>query len=87
VAFAVLRPSLERSIERAAGRSSDRLADRAAIEQLWTAFEDLGRFERHVIAVGDDDDEDRIAGCSPIDCGPARLPRADPLAERPSARK
>jgi adenylate kinase family enzyme len=60
VAFAVLRPSLERSVERAAGRSSDRLADRAAIEQLWSAFEDLGRLERHVIAVGDDDDEDRI---------------------------
>ena len=61
VASAVLRPPLPVSLERAMGRSSVRRIDPGVIEQLWTAFADLGSLEPHVIDNGSQTPEQTTA--------------------------
>jgi hypothetical protein len=51
VAYAVLRPPLALAVERAASRRSSPLSKADVIEQLWSAFSDLGILERHAIEI------------------------------------
>jgi tRNA uridine 5-carbamoylmethylation protein Kti12 len=57
VVYAVLRPRLAIALERARARSSKESPNEDVIEQLWTAFADLGSLEGHVI-----DNDDLSAG-------------------------
>ena len=47
VYYMVLRPSLEMTIRRNANR--EKTLDAGMIEQMWTAFSDLGSYESHVL--------------------------------------
>jgi hypothetical protein len=49
----VLRASLPICKTRCAGREKEPEADERVIEQLWSAFSDLGDLERHVLATDD----------------------------------
>jgi hypothetical protein len=65
VAYAVLRPSLATALARARARTSKALPDDGAVEQLWTAFSDLGSLEAHVIdndGFSAEQTADRLAG-------------------------
>lgn len=46
-----VRP-LELALERASGRDASRLSDPAVVEQLWSAFSNLGELEGHVLDNG-----------------------------------
>ena len=52
VVLVVLRPPLELALERASGRDAGRLSDPAVVEQLWSAFSNLGELERHALDNG-----------------------------------
>jgi predicted kinase len=65
VAYAVLRPRLATAIARARARTSKALPDEDVIEQVWTAFSDLGSLEAHVIdndGLSTEQTADRLAG-------------------------
>jgi adenylate kinase family enzyme len=51
VAYAVLRAPLELCLERLAGREGAAVPEPAAMEGIWSQFEDLGEYERHALAV------------------------------------
>lgn len=55
VAYAVLRASLSAGQSRSGSRAKDSLSDISAVEQLWSAFADIGELERHVIRTDDTD--------------------------------
>ena len=52
VVLVVLRPPLALALKRASGRDASRLTDPAVVEQLWSAFSNLGELERHVLDNG-----------------------------------
>jgi hypothetical protein len=65
VSYAVLRPSLAIAVSRAQGRGPSPVADPGVVEQLWSAFNDLGSLEGHVIDNSDqaaDETASTIAG-------------------------
>jgi predicted kinase len=57
VAYAILRPSFDIAVARARGRELSALKDSAVLQQLWTAFDDLGELERHVVDNSDQNPE------------------------------
>ncbi len=52
VVLVVLRPPLALALKRASSRDASRLTDPAVVEQLWSAFSNLGELERNVIDIG-----------------------------------
>ena len=63
VHYTVLRPGLDATLERATSRASlvpgtAPLTEEGPIRQLWESFQDLGRYEGHVIDNGDLDPEE-----------------------------
>jgi predicted kinase len=55
VAYAVLRASLSVCHSRSSSRARDPVSDTGAVDQLWSAFADLGELERHVITTDNTD--------------------------------